>query len=80
MERELLLAVKDKHYSKERVDNEIEVVKKILPYIESCNTFCANNEVFDNRSHKLIKNSNRLKELFTAGTDNSTRYYVICKN
>jgi hypothetical protein len=46
MERELLLAVKDKDYSIQRVENEIEVVKKILPFIESCDTFCRNNEVF----------------------------------
>ena len=80
MERELLLAVKDKHYSKQRVENEIEVVKKILPYIESCNTFCKNNEVFDSRKHKLVKNSSKLREFFDAGVDNNRRYYVICKN
>ena len=80
MERELLLAVKDKQYSKERVENEIEVVKKILPFIESCNTFCKNNEVFDSRHHKLVKNSSKLKEVFASGVDNNTRYYVICKN
>jgi hypothetical protein len=80
MERELLLAVKDKHYSKQRVENEIEVVRKILPYIESCNTFCKNNEVFDSRHHKLVKNNSKLREVFDSGTDNTTRYFVICKN
>jgi len=80
MERELLLAVKNKDYSKQRVDSEIEVVKKILPYIESCNTFCKNNEVFDNRHHKLVKNSSKLREVFDSGADNTTRYFVICKN
>jgi len=80
MERELLLAVKDKHYSKQRVESEIEVVKKILPFIESCSTFCKNNEVFDSRNHRLVKNSNRLREVFDSGTDKNTRYYIICKN
>ncbi|MEP6846260.1 MAG: hypothetical protein ABI861_09665 [Panacibacter sp.] len=80
MERELLLAVKDKHYSRQRVNNEIEVVKKILPYIESCNTFCKNNEVFDSRTHRLVRNNHKLREVFDSGFEQSTRYYVICKN
>lgn len=80
MERELLLAVKDKHYSRQRVENEIEVVKKILPYIESCHTFCQNNEVFDTQKQRIVKSPNKLREVFDAGTDNSSRYYIICKN
>jgi ABC-type uncharacterized transport system substrate-binding protein len=80
MERELLLAVKDKHYSSQRVENEIEVVKKILPYIESCNTFCKNNEVFDSHRQKLVKNAARLREIFETGLSNTNRYFIICKN
>ena len=80
MERELLLAVKDKHYSKQRVENEIEVVKKVLPYIESCHTFCKNNEVFDIQKHRLVKNSTKLREVFDTGLGNTTLYYIVCKN
>jgi len=80
MERELLLAVKDKHYSSERVENEIEVVKKALPFIESCNTFCRNNEVFDSRNHRLITNRSKLRTVFESGISKSTRYFIICKN
>ena len=80
MERELLLAVKDKDYSIQRVENEIEVVKKILPFIESCDTFCRNNEVFDSRNHKLVSNKSKLRTVFGSGADKNTRYFIICKN
>jgi hypothetical protein len=76
----LLLAVKDKHYSKQRVENEIEVVKRILPYIESCNTFCNNNEVFDAYNRRLIKSRHKLKEVFDSGAEKNMRYYIISKN
>ncbi|CAN5194307.1 hypothetical protein BH11BAC6_BH11BAC6_05680 [soil metagenome] len=80
MERELLLAVKDKNYSKQRVECEIEAVKRVLPYIESYHTFCANNEVFDTHNHKLVTRNHKLKDLFETGVENSSKYYVICKN
>ena len=80
MERELLLAVKDKDYSIQRVENEIEVVKKILPFIESCDTFCRNNEVFDSRNHKLVSNKSKLRAVFGSGADKNARYFIICKN
>jgi hypothetical protein len=80
MERELLLAVKDRDYSMQRVENEIEVVKRILPFIESCDTFCRNNDVFDNRKHKLVSNRSKLRTFFGSGAANNTRYFIICKN
>jgi len=80
MERELLLAVKDKDYSIQRVENEIEVVKKILPFIESCDTFCRNNEVFDSRNHKLVSNKSKLRTVFGSGEGKNARYFIICKN
>lgn len=39
MERELLLPVKYRNYNKEKVKNEIEAMKKILPYLESFSSF-----------------------------------------
>lgn len=80
MERELLLAVKDRDYSMERVENEIEVVKKVLPFIESYDTFCANNDVFDIRNHKLVSNRSKLRTVFGLGAGKNTRYFIICKN
>jgi len=80
MERELLLAVKDKNYNKQRVDSEIEVMKKLLPYIEAYSTFKENNEVFDLHNHKLIKSNNKLKDFFELRLQDNSRYYIICKN
>jgi hypothetical protein len=80
MERELLLAVKDKDYSIQRVENEIEVVKKILPFIESCDAFYRNNEVFDSRNHKLVSSRSKLRVVFELGADKNTRYFIISKN
>jgi hypothetical protein len=80
MERELLLAVKDKNYNKERVENEIEVMKKLLPYIEAYSTFKENNEILDLHTHKLIKNNIQLKDFFESGVQDHSRYHIICKN
>ena len=80
MERELLLAVKDKNFSQQRVDREIEVMKKMLPFIESYDTFKINSEVFDIHEHKIIKSNHRMKDLFDLGTENNSRYYIISKN
>lgn len=80
MERELLLAVKDKDYSARRVEKEIEVVKKALPFIESCDTFCRNNDVFDTQKHKLVSNKSKLKIVFDSGLEKSTRYFIVCRN
>ena len=80
MERELLLAVKDKDYSTCRVEKEIEVLKKALPFIESCETFCRNNDVFDLRKQKLVVNRSKLRMVFDSGLEKSTRYFTIGKN
>jgi len=80
MERELILPVKDSNYDKKKLENEIETMKKLLPYIESFNTFIANNDIFDIRNHKLVTRSNRIRNAFEEGLDSTTKYYVFCKN
>lgn len=80
MERELLIPVKSRNYDKDKVENEIKVLKKILPFIESFETFYANNEIFDINTKQLIKASRLLKPLFDQGFEKNTRYYVCCKN
>jgi hypothetical protein len=54
MERELILPVKDSNYDKKKLENEIETMKKLLPYIESFNTFVANNDIFDIRTRAAV--------------------------
>lgn len=80
MERELILPVKDSNYDKRKLENEIETMKKLLPYIESFNTFLANNDIFDIRNHTLVTKSNKIKNAFEEGLEATTKYYVFCKN
>ncbi|HXL58605.1 MAG TPA: hypothetical protein VN958_20225 [Chitinophagaceae bacterium] len=80
MERELILPVKDSNYDKKKVENEIEMMKKLLPYIESFKSFFINNDVFDIRSHKLVTKYNRIRDAFDEGLESLIKYYVFCKN
>jgi len=63
MERELILPVKDSNYDKKKLENEIETMKKLLPYIESYLTFEVSNDIFDIRDHKLITRSNEIRAI-----------------
>jgi len=80
MKRELILAVKDSNYDRRKLEMEIEMMKKLLPYIESYNMFEASNDVFDIHNHKLIRRSNKLRNAFEEGFDSISKYYVFCKN
>ena len=80
MERELILPVKDSNYDKKKLENEIETMKKLLPYIESFNTFVANNDIFDIRNHKLVTRSSKIRTAFEEGLESTTKYYVFCRN
>jgi len=80
MERELILPVKDMNYDKQKVENEIETMKKLLPYIESFKSFFRNNDVFDIRSHRLITRYNKIRDAFDEGLQSTTKYYIFCKN
>ena len=80
MERELILHVKDSNYDRKKLDMEIETMKKLLPYIESYNTFEASNDIFDIRSHKLMTRSSKIRNAFEEGLDCTTGYYVFCRN
>ena len=80
MERELILHVKDSNYDRKKLDMEIETVKKLLPYIESYNTFKVSNDIFDIRDHKMIIRNNKIRDVFEEGLDCTTKYYVFCKN
>jgi hypothetical protein len=80
MERELILPVKDSNYDKKKVENEIETMKRLLPYIESFKSFFTNNDVFDIRSHKLITKYNKIRDVFEEGVESTAKYYVFSKN
>ena len=80
MERELILHMKDCNYDKAKLDMEIETMEKLLPYIESFQTFEVSNDIFGIRDHKLITGSDKTRNVFKEGLDCTTKYYVFCKN
>lgn len=80
MQRELIIPVKSQDYDQEKVKLEINLVKKMLPYLESFYSFVVNNELFDLSNHKRIKRSHLLKDIFTNGTANKQMCFIICKN
>ncbi len=80
MERQVVLTIKNKHYNKKRVDNEIRNIKRMLEYIESFQSFCNNNEVLDLNKHRVIKNHRRLHDMYWHGIDTSTFMFVMGKN
>ena len=77
MERKLFL-VKDSN--SDGANQEIETIKKILPYIESFGAFVANNELCDIRNHMFITNNSKIRNAVDEGLDCTTKYYVFCKN
>ena len=80
MKRELILCVKDSNYDRKKLEMEIEIMKKLLPYIESYNTFEASNDIFDPHNHKLLTRSHKIIIVLEDGLDCTTKYYVFCKN
>lgn len=80
MERELFLPMKEISFTKERVNAEISVFKKILPFIESFQSFGATHEIFDLQKHRKIKRKKGKLNIYTIGFEQSNRYFAICKN
>ena len=80
MERELLLLVNNKHCNRVELENEIETMKKMLPYIESFISFFSNNDVFDSSNRKPVTKWRKLKYAFDNCLKQDSKYYVFCKN
>ena len=80
MERELLLTVKGNNYSENKINVEINTIKRFLPFIESFSSFLLNCEVLDLAKHSVVTRTSRLKNIFEEGTDAKSYYFVVCKN
>lgn len=80
MRRELILCLKDSNYDKRKAELEIETMKKLLPYIESYNTFEASNDIFDIHDHKLLTKSRKIIIALEEGFACTTKYYILCRN
>lgn len=76
MERELLITVRKSNYDNKKIDQEIECIKTLFPYLESFETFTATNEVFDLEKHTVISNRPRLKHIFEQGLQKHSSFIV----
>ena len=79
MER-VILHMKDRNCDENIINMEIKIMQKILPFLESYDTFKACNDIFDIRDHKFIRRSNKIENVFKEGLDCITKYYVFCRN
>lgn len=80
MERELFLPMKELSFTREQVNAEISVFKKILPYIESFQSYGLTHEIFDSKKHRKLRSSKGKLHLYNSGLEHSKRYFAICKN
>lgn len=80
MEREVILTTQNKYFRNRKVDAEIENIKKMLPYIESFDSFCANNEVFDMNRQTSIKRKSKLRNVFEQGANSNAEIFIYGKN
>lgn len=80
MERELFLPMKEISFTRERVNAEISVFKKILPFIESFQSFGSTHEIFDLQNYRKLKSHKRKLNIYNTGFEQSKRYFAICKN
>lgn len=80
MERELILSLKRNTGNRERLNAEISVFKKILPAVESFQTFQCTHEFFDLKKSSIITNARKQLNMYHSGLEAATRYFAICKN
>ena len=80
MEREVILTIQGKRFSKQKVKAEVENIKKMLPYIESFDSFCAHNEVFDMNKQEPVTRKSRLHDVFRQGMNQNAAIFIYGKN
>ena len=76
MERELLITVRKSNYDNKKINQEIECIKPLFPYLESFETFTSTNEVFDLERHTVVSNRPRLKHIFEQGLRKHSSFIV----
>ena len=80
MERELILTMKEKYRSNKKVNAEIKHIKKMLPELESFETFRQSNEIFDLSKEMVIRKWYKLFEVYEKGIDKKIFTFVFNKN
>ena len=80
MEREVILTIQGKRFSKHKLKAEVENIKKMLPYIESFDSFCTHNEVFDMNKQGPVTKKSRLNDVFQQGMNQNAEIFIYGKN
>ncbi|MEO8712810.1 MAG: hypothetical protein ABI405_11835 [Parafilimonas sp.] len=76
MERELLITMKKSKCNNKKVNQEIECIKTLFPYLESFETFKACNQIFDLEKHIVVNTRPRLKRIFYEGIRKNNSFIV----
>ena len=76
MERELLITVKKSNYDNKKINQEIECIKTLFPYLESFETFTTSNEIFDLEKHTVVSTRPRLRHIFNEGIQKNNSFIV----
>ena len=61
--RDLLVLVKDEHYSREAMESELEQLNKLLLDFETMDNICRAHEVFDMNRYKIIRKTALLQKI-----------------
>ena len=80
MERELIISPDFAGKNSNKLNSEIENIKKIFPAIESFETFKTSYEVFNFKKRKQVKAIFRLKQIFKKGYTKENPYIPVCLN
>jgi hypothetical protein len=69
-----------KKQSKLPVKDEVLAIWQMLLPAESFRAFCRNNEVFDMRKQKRLRNRKKLFNMYSGGAGNAGFVFIINKN
>ena len=61
--RDLLVLVKDEHYSREAMESELEQLNRLLLNFETPENICTAHEVFDMNRYKVIRKMSQLQKI-----------------
>lgn len=67
MERELLIALRKNNTDKKKIDQEVENIKRLFPYLESFQTFTKSHTVLDLEKHVIVNERKALHSIFSKG-------------
>lgn len=80
MERELIIPINIGDFDVHKFNLEIDLIKRMIPFLESFYSFAISNEVFDINRHKLVVRKRLLKHFFYNGVNKKKMFFSICKN